>query len=76
MDAPDRGALMLVRFIAVSLMGVTLVNLALYWVVSSAHHAPMLIFPCVLKCIPAVIGLVVLIRARALAEWISDKLDE
>jgi hypothetical protein len=36
----------------------------------------MLVFPCVLKCVPAVIGLVVLIKARAIAEWISNKLDE
>jgi hypothetical protein len=76
MDAPDRGALMLVRFIGVSLMGVTLVNLALYWVVTQHNHTEMAIFPCVLKSIPAVIGLVVLIKARALAEWISNKLDE
>jgi hypothetical protein len=76
MDAPDRGALMLVRFIAVSLMGIALVNLALYWVVSSTHHEPMETFPCVLKSIPAVIGLVVLIKAKAVAEWISNKLDE
>jgi hypothetical protein len=76
MDAPDRGALMLVRFIAVSLMGITLVNLALYWVVTQHNHTEMTIFPCVLKSIPAVIGLVVLIKARVLAEWISNKLDE
>ena len=76
MDAPDRGALMLVRFIALSLIGVTLVNLALYWVVSQHNHSGMTIFPCVLKSIPAVIGLVVLIRARAIAGWISNKLDE
>jgi uncharacterized membrane protein len=76
MDAPDRGALMLVRFIGVSLMGVTLVNLALYWVVTQHNHTEMTIFPCVLKSIPAVIGLVVLIKARVLAEWISNKLDE
>ena len=76
MDAPDRGALMLVRFIAVSLMGVTVVEIALYWAVSSAHHTPLQTFPCVLKSIPAVLGVVVLIKARAVAEWISNKLDE
>ncbi|MDD5140037.1 MAG: hypothetical protein PHY43_07250 [Verrucomicrobiales bacterium] len=76
MDAPDRGALMLVRFIAVSLMGVSVVELALYWVISSSHHTPMETFPCVLKSIPAVLGIVILIKARAVAEWISNKLDE
>ena len=49
---------MLVRFIAVSLMGVTLVNWALYWVVAQHNHTAMNIFSCVLKSIPAVIGLV------------------
>jgi hypothetical protein len=76
MDSPDRGALMLVRFIAVSLMGVTVVELALYWVVSSSHHLPMKTFPGVMKSIPAILGVVVLIKAKAVAEWISNKLDE
>lgn len=67
---------MLVRFIAVSLMGVSVVEIALYWVVCSSHHAPMETFPCVLKSIPAVLGIVILIKARAVAEWISNKLDE
>ena len=67
---------MLVRFIAVSLIGVTVVELVLYWVVSSSHHMPMQTFPCVLKSIPAVLGIVILIKAKAVAEWISNKLDE
>ncbi len=56
---------MLVRFIAVSLMGVTLVNLALYWVVAQHNHTAMTIFPCVLKSIPAVIGLVLLDQGQS-----------
>ena len=67
---------MLVRFIALSLMGVTMVNLVLYWVVSQHNHTKMTIFPCVLKSIPAVIGVILLIKAQAVAEWISGKLDE
>jgi hypothetical protein len=76
MDAPDRGALMLVRFIAVSLVGVTLVDLALYWVLAQHNHTDISIFSCGLKSIPAVIGFVLLVKARAVAGWISDKLDE
>ena len=49
MGAPDRGALMLVRFIAISLLAVTLVNLALYWVIAQHNHIKMTIFPCVLN---------------------------
>ena len=76
MDAPDRGALMLVRFIGISLLAVTLVNLALYWVVTQHSHTEMTIFPCLLKSIPAVIGVILLVKAKAVAEWISDKMDE
>jgi hypothetical protein len=76
MDAPDRGALMLVRFTALSLIAVSVVELTLYWVVSQHYHTPMKIFPCVLRSIPAVLGVVALIKSEAVAKWISDKLDE
>jgi len=76
MDAPDRGALMLVRFVAVSLICVTLVEIVLYLVIAQHNHTPAGIFPCLLKSIPAVAGLVMLVRAKAIAEWISNKLDE
>jgi hypothetical protein len=75
MDAPERGALMLVRFIAATLIGWTFVDFALYWVVSQHNHTPMTIFPCILKSIPALLGIAMLVRARAVAEWLSDKLD-
>jgi hypothetical protein len=75
MDAPERGALMLVRFVAVALMFVTLVEIVLYLVVSSAHHAPVEIFPCVLKSIPFVLGVVILIKSKSLAAWVSEKLE-
>ena len=67
---------MLVRFIAASLIGISVVELALYWAISSSHHTPMETFPCILKAIPAVLGIVILIKAKAVAEWISNKLDE
>jgi hypothetical protein len=76
MDAPDRGALMLVRFIAVSLICVTLVELTLFWVIAQHNHTPVGIFPCILKSVPAILGIVMLIKAKAIAEWISNKLDE
>jgi hypothetical protein len=76
MDSPERGALMLVRFIAATLIGWTFVDLALYWVIAQHNHTPMRIFPCILKSIPAVLGIAMLIKARAVAEWISNKLDE
>ena len=75
MDSPDRGALMLVRFVAVSLICVTLVELSLYWVIAQHNRTALETLPCILKSIPAVLGLVILIKARAVAEWISDKFD-
>jgi hypothetical protein len=75
MEAPERGALMLVRFIAAALIGWTFVDLALYWVISRHNHTAMETFPCILKSIPAVLGIAMLIKARAVAQWISDKLD-
>ena len=67
---------MLVRFIAAALIGWTLVDFALYWLVSQHYNTPMNILPCVLKSIPAVLGVVGLIKSKALAQWVSDKLDE
>jgi hypothetical protein len=76
MDAPDRGALMLVRFIALSLVGIAVVNLTLNWVVTQHNHTGMPIFSCVLNSILAVIGLLGLIKSKTIAGWISSKLDE
>jgi len=67
---------MLVRFIAVALIGVTLVDLVLYWVVAQHNQTGVSLFSCVLKSIPAVVGFILLGKARAVAEWISNKLDE
>jgi hypothetical protein len=75
MDTPERGALMLVRFIAVSLISISVVEFTLYWVVSQHNQTPMQIFPCVLKSIPFLLGMAALIKARALAQWVSDKLE-
>jgi hypothetical protein len=75
MDAPERGALMLVRFVAAALIGWALVELALYWVICSHNHQPVQILVCVLKAIPLLLGVVMLIKAKSLAEWLSEKLD-
>ena len=39
------------------------------------RDTPMKIFPCIEKSIPAVLGFIGLIKSKALAQWISDKLD-
>jgi hypothetical protein len=75
MDSPERGALMLVRFIAAALIGWALAELALYIVVCHHQGVPVKIFSCVTKSLPLVAGGIVLVKARALAEWLSDTLD-
>jgi len=75
MDAPERGALMLVRFIAATLIGWALVEIALYLVICRHNQTPVKAFPCLIKSLPLLIGLVVLIKAKALAQWVSEKLD-
>ena len=76
MDAPHRGALMLVRFIAAALIGLGVIELSLSWVQSSTRHTPMRIFDFVLPAVLVTLGLAGLVKAGPLAEWISNKLDE
>jgi hypothetical protein len=75
MDSPNRGALMLVRFIAAALIGWAVAELALYGAVRSHNQQPVEIMPCVIKSLPMLAGVVVLIKAKALAEWISNLFD-
>jgi hypothetical protein len=75
MDSPERGALMLIRFVAAALIGWALVELALYLLICHNKNVPVEIVPCVIKSLPLLAGVVVLVKARTLAEWLSDKLD-
>lgn len=75
MEAPERGALMLVRFVAAALIGWTAVDLALYWAICNHNHVPLKLFPCLLKAIPFLLGVVALVKSKSLAEWISNILD-
>ena len=64
---------MLVRFLAVALMCFSLAEVALAFAVQA--KIPVEVLPCVLKSLPAVVGVVMLIKARALAEWLANLLD-
>ena len=66
---------MLVRFIAAALIGWALADFALYLAVCHHKDLQVEIIPCVMKSLPFVAGVIVLIKARSLAEWLSDKLD-
>ena len=78
MDAPERGALTLVRLIGVVFVFASIFELGLYWAkcANPRHPLPVEAIPCALKLIPAAIGLVILIKAKAIAEWISNILDD
>jgi hypothetical protein len=75
MDTPPRGALMLVRFTAAGLIGVSVLELGLYGGECLLHRQPIQIWHSVLLFIPFVLGVVILVRARPVAEWICNKFD-
>jgi hypothetical protein len=77
MDAPLRGALMFVRLVAACFMVVGLLDTGLYLkqCFEPKHPAPVKILPIVLNSIPFVIGVVILVQAKAIANRISDKLE-
>jgi hypothetical protein len=75
MDAPERGALMFVRFAAVGLIGLSVLELGLYGGECYVHHQPVQILHGVLLFMPFLLGVVVLAKARSVAEWISNKFD-
>ena len=75
MDAPLRGALMFVRFVAACCMGMSVVELALYWAEYRFRHMPINPFYTALWVIFFLVGTAILIKAKDIANWISDKLE-
>ena len=67
---------MLIHFTAIGLIGLGVLELGLYGGECHVHHQPVQVFRVVLLFLPLVLGIVVLARARAVAEWISNKFDE
>ena len=67
---------MLVRFIAAALIGWAIVDIALYLAVSQHNNQPVRITNCLVKSISALLGFVILIKAKAIAGWISNLFDE
>ena len=66
---------MLVRFAAVGLIGMSVLELGLYGGECFVHHQPVQVFHAVLLFIPFMLGVVIFARARAVAEWISNTFD-
>jgi len=66
---------MLVRFTAVGLIGVSVLELVLYTGVCFLHRQIPQVSHGLLLFIPLVLGIVVLVKAKAIAEWIANKFD-
>ena len=66
---------MFVRFVAACCMGMSVVELALYWAEYKFRHVPVSPFFSVLWVTLFLAGTVVLIKAKAIANWISDQLE-
>ncbi len=66
---------MLVRFVAFALICVSVVELALDYAVGTRTGVPLTTLACLLRSLPALAGVVMLVRARALAQWIANLLD-
>ena len=66
---------MLVRFVAAALIGWAAIEVMLYVLICRHNNVPVSVVPCIIKSIPLVVGVVVLVKARAIAEWVSEKLD-
>jgi len=67
---------MLVRCVAVAIVGLSLLMEGLYVAGNLVRHLPVGKVHCVLLTIPSVLGIVMLARSKAVAEWLADKLDE
>lgn len=66
---------MLVRIVALALIGWAVAEIALYYAVAHHHNEPVAVGKIIVKALPLVAGLLVLIKSRAIAEWLSDRLD-
>jgi hypothetical protein len=83
MESYERGALGLVRLIALGFIALGLLDAGLYLTqyltpLIHQHHAsgqpaaPLKVLRLLLDSIPLIIGIVILVKAKALAEWLSD----
>ena len=84
MDSSERAALALVRLVATCVIVLGLLDAGIYFTeylmpyAGMQHHGPnrhlqpLNILRIILDSIPVVAGIVILIKSRAIAEWLSD----
>ena len=66
---------MLVRFVALAVIGVSLLMEGLYVADNLVHHVAIGKIHCALLTVPLVLGIAMLARSRSVAEWLAEKLD-
>jgi hypothetical protein len=76
-EAPNRQALMLVRFVAGCVMIVGLLEVGLYLTKCflAKPPLPVQVLPIVTDSIPLITGIVIFVKAKAIANWVADKLE-
>jgi hypothetical protein len=81
MESSQRGALALVRLVAVCIILVGVMDAGMYltqYVAPIFKHqppAPLSIFRLTLDAIPLIVGIVILVKAKAVAEWLADMIE-
>lgn len=77
MESSERGALSLVRLVAACLIIIGLLDVGLYLTKCFApgHHVPVNFLKVFLDFVPGLLGIVVLIKSKAIAEWLSDMIE-
>ena len=88
MESSQRGALGLVRLVAVCIMLVGILDAGTYLtqyvtpyferhqhLELSQPIAPLHIWRLVLDTLPVIIGIVILVKAKAVAEWLADMIE-
>ena len=66
---------MFVRFTAAGLVGLSVLEAGLYVADCLAHHQPIQVLHGMFLSLPFFLGVVILVRARAVAEWLANKFD-
>lgn len=84
MESSQRGALGLVRLVAGCLILIGVLDAGLYFtqylglLSSSTHHEPrqpLNVLRVVLDSLPIIAGIVILVKARPIAEWVADMIE-
>jgi len=75
MDALERGARMIVWLIASAFILWSVMDLSLYLFICYHNEKPMEILPCITNSLPLLVGIVLLIKTKSIAQWICDKLE-